>query len=299
MSIRQFSAGLTHHLTFNFWNTAGARTVVDNPLVDVLTPQKTKYINAAALTTTSVVGQYAYSLFLAAGVTVGHWFARATGITTNDTLYSESQVFEVIDYQYEPLWVGLEELRQFMGKEDDDRTEDQNLRQCLQTSIELVEGYTRRHYGVYSYDEIIEVKHTDRVKLKKFPINTLVGITATSSITPRDTTNLLTESVSGALVGFYYRLDSENGILYLTDSAGYDYPYDDMLLSVSYLAGFSTIPEPVRMAVLKLSAALFNMICTEGLSYVKIGSMSFAVDRKLFDGVVGDMLAPYVNNAQV
>jgi hypothetical protein len=299
LSIRQFSTGLSHSLTFDFWNTAGARTPVDNPLVDVLTPQKTKYINAASLTTTSVVGQYAYTLFLGAGVTIGHWFARGIGLTTNDTLYSESQVFEVINYEFEPLWVGLPELRQYMSKDDDDRSDDQNLRQCLQTAIELCEGHTRRHYGIYSYHEIVEVKDTDRVKLKKFPIDSLVGITATSSITPRDTTNLLVESISGALVSFYYRLDSENGVLYLTDSAGYDYTYDGVLLSIDYQAGYATIPEPVRTAVLKIAAALFNMICTEGLSYVKIGSMSFATERKLFDGPVGDMLAPFINNAQV
>jgi len=298
LSIRQFNVGLTHSLDFSFWNISGVRTAVDNPLVDILTPQKTKYVNAASLTTTGVVGKYGYSVFLPPGLTLGHYFARAVGLTTNDTLYSESQVFEVIDYQGEPLWVGLEELRQFMSKEDDDRSDDQNLRQVLQCAIELVEGYTRRHYGIYQTDETIQVNHTDRVKLKKFPVNTILGITPTLSMTPLSYTNLV-ETISGSQPSFFYRLDSENGIIYLTDSAGFDDTYDGMLLAVSYLAGFATVPEPVRTAVLKIAVALFNMICTEGLSYVKIGSMSFATERKLFDGVVGDMLAPFVNNAQV
>lgn len=299
MSIRQFSTGLTHTLYFSFWNSSGTRTPVDSPTVDILTPQKTKYVNAASLTTTDTVGKYAYQMYAIPGLTVGHYFARAIGLTTNDTLYSESQVFEIIDYTWEPLWVGLEELREFLGKADDERDDDPNLRSCLQTALELVEGYTNRQYGVCQIDETIQIKDTDRVKLKKFPVNALVGITPTVKIIPRDVTNLVTETITDTQVSFYYRLDSDNGIIYLTDSAGFDTYYSDVLLGVSYLAGFATVPEPVRQSVLKIASALFNMMCTEGLTTVKLGSMSFAVERKLFDGVIGEMLADFKNNFQV
>ena len=67
MPLRQFSSGLTHSLYFNFWNTSGARTTVNSPVVDILTPQKTKFVNSAALTTTNILGQYSYSFFLPVG----------------------------------------------------------------------------------------------------------------------------------------------------------------------------------------------------------------------------------------
>lgn len=299
MSVRHVQSGLTYSFYYSFFTDAGARTSVASPLVDFYNPQKNKVVSQAALTITDVVGKYQYDFFASPGLTIGNYFSIGVGLSAGNTIFSEVNTFEVIDYISQPAWIGLEELRQYMSKEDDDRSDDNNLKTALATAIELCEGHTRRHYGIYSYHETIEVKDTDRIKLKKFPIDSIVGITATTSITPRDTHNLVTESVSGALVSFYYRLDSENGIIYLTDSAGFDYPYDSVLLSIDYQAGFATVPEPVRTAVLKIAAALFNMICTEGLSYVKIGSMSFATERKIFEGPVGDMLAPFINNAQV
>lgn len=299
--IRQFSAnGLTHSLYFSFWGASGVRTPVNNPLVDILTPQKSKLVSAGALTLSDTVGKYVYNLFLPEGTTVGHYFARATGLTTNDTLYSESQVFEVIDYQYEPLWVGLEELRSFMELEDDENREgDNTLRQVLATALEAVEAHVHRQFGIRQVDETIQVKCSDRVLLKQYPVNSIIALTASYRIIPRDVNNLLTETVSDSvLASFFFRLDAPNGVLYLTDNAGFDNTYDDLLLSISYLAGFATIPEPVREAVLRLAMSLNNMVCTEGLSSVRLGDISFSAERHLFDGHIGDLLKDFMNNFQ-
>lgn len=299
MTIRQFSTGLTHTLYFDFWDTSGARTSVDSPIVDILDPYKNSYVIAGGLTTTSTTGRYAYQTFLEPGLTVGHYFARATGLTTNDTLYSESQVFEVINYTYEPLWVGLDELRQHLSLADDDRDDDQNLRQALAAALELVEGHTHRQYGVRQIDEVIQVRNSDRVILKNHPVQSIIGMTPSLKIMPRTIDNLLVETITDSNVSFYFRPDYNNGIIYLTDSAGYDMYYDELLLAISYYAGFATVPEPVRHAVLSLASALHAMMCTEGLTSVKISDISFAHQRHLFDGPIGDMLKPYMNNFKV
>ncbi len=297
--IRSFRTGLTYSLFFNFFSSSGSRTNVSQPVVDIFTPQKTRYITSAALTTTTLDGKYQYNFFAPSGLTVGHWFALGTGITNSDTIFSESNVFEIINIQTEAFWVGIEEFRDFLNIADDDREDDANLRQALRASIELVEGYTRRNYGIASFYELVEVKNTDRVKLKHFPIDSIVAITPTTKVIPRDVTNLFTETVTDTQVSFYYRLDKDNGIIYLTDSSGFDDYYDNMLIGISYLAGFATVPESVREAVLSLASAIHNLSCTQGLDDVKFADVSFTTAKKLFDGPIGEMLKPFINNCQV
>ena len=291
--------GYTYSLFFSFWDTSGARTSVDSPIVDIYTPERNPYVDGEALTTTSTTGKYQYNFFAPVGITVGHWYAVGVGLSNNNTLFSEVTPFEVTDPKTDAQWVGFEEFREYLGLADDERSEDTVLRQLLQAAIELVEGYTNRHYGVYQYDEIIEIKCTDRVKLKHFPVYTLVAITPTVKVIPRDVNNLLTETVTDSQVSFYYRLDSANGIIHLTDSAGFDEPYDGILLGISYLAGFATVPEPVRQAVLGLGASLRSIANTEGITSVRMGSVAFAMQRGLFDGKIGVSLYPYRNNYQV
>ncbi len=295
----QVRPGLTYTFYYSFFTDAGSRTVVDSPLCDIYTPEKNLFVSSASLSTTSTPGKYQYTFFATAGITVGHWFTVGVGSTNNNTIFSEVTPFEVISYSTQPAWVGLEEFRTYLGLSDTERDEDLNLKQILQASIELVEGYTNRRYGIYQYDEIIEITNTDRVKLKHFPVYSIVGITATLKIIPRDINNLLTETLTDSQVSFYYRLDANNGVLYLTDSAGFDEAYNGIILGVTYLAGFATVPEPVRQAVMGLGSSLRSLSNTEGITSVRMGSVSFAMERGLFDGKIGVLLSPYRNNYQV
>lgn len=300
MAVRQFLTGFTHTLYFSFFDDSGARTNVDSPQVTIYTPEKSKYADGDTLTLTATAGKYQYSFFAAPGITSGHWFAMGVGATNNDTIYSAVTSFEITDIQSEPFWVGLEELRDYLELSDtDNRSDDKNLKQALQSAIELVEGYTNRSYGLYQYDETIQIINTERVKLKHFPIYSIVGVTATYKIIPRDTQNLVTETLTNQDVSFYYRLDADNGVLYLTDSAGFDLCYEDLLLGISYIAGYADVPEPVRQAVLSIAATLNKMSCTEGLSTVRLADVSFTPVKNIIDGVIKDLLAPYRNNCQV
>jgi len=297
--VKSILTGFTYSFLFHFRDSIGTLSNVDSPLVNFYTPQKELYHNQVALTTTSISGQYQFNFFAPVGLTIGHWSALGIGITQSSTVFSERQVFEVIDVGLEPAWVGLEELRTFLNLEDDDRSADVNLGQALQAAIELVEGWTHRKYGETRYDEIIEIVSTDRVQLKHFPVTSIVGITAVFRTFPRNVHNLIVESLDSVETSFYYRLDQTNGILRLLDGAGYDITYDDVLLNIAYNAGFVSVPEPVRSATLSLAAQLHALSCTEGIETLKFADMSFVSDKRLFDGHIGEMLLPYKNNFKI
>jgi hypothetical protein len=299
MAVRQFLTGLTYSLFYHFRDRIGDATSVATPKVNIYTPQKTLYVEQGNLTAGSTTGEYYYHFFAPSGLTIGHYFSLGTGITDSSTVFSESVAFEIIDIQLEPFWVGYEEFRDFLELEDTDRDNEDKLKQALAAAIELVEGYTHRHYGIRQYDEIIEVKDTDRITLKRFPVDTVVAITATVKTIPRDLTNIIQETLTNDEISFYYRLDDENGIIKLLDSAGFDCNYDGILIGISYLAGFATVPEPVRQAALHLAAAINSLSCTEGIDTMRFADLSFSTDKQLFKDHIKEMLSPYRNNFQV
>lgn len=298
---RQFLTGLTYSLFYHYRDDhLGLNTNVDLPRVNIYTPTKALYVNQGVLSATGVTtGEYQYNFFAPSGLTPGTYFSIATGITANGTIFSEKVSFEIVDITLEPFWVGYDELREFLELEPSETDNEEKLKQALAAAIELVEGYTNRKYGIRQIDEIIEIKDTDRVTLKHFPINSVVAITPTVKTIPRDVTNLVIETLTGSQVSFYYRVDYENGILKLLDSAGFDCNYDGVLLGISYLAGFATVPEPVRQAALHLAGAINALSCTEGIESMRFADLSFSVDKQLFAKHIKDLLAPYRNNVQV
>lgn len=301
MSVTSLLTGLTYSLLYHFRDSLGVLTSVDNPVINIYTPQKELYCNQTALTTTSTTGEYKFNFFAPVGLTIGHWTSLGIGITQSSTVFSERQVFEIIDVKLEPAWVSLEELRTFIGIDSTDRTGDVNLQQALQAAIELVEGHTHRHYGESRYSEIIEVDNADRIQLKNFPVVSIVGLTATYRTYPRNTQGILVETLDGSQFSFYYRVDNTNGIIKLLDSAGYDLQYCSVLVSVDYTAGFVSVPEPVRSATLSLAAQLNALSCTEGIESIKFPNMTMVSDKNLFspDGHIEQMLRPFKNNFKI
>lgn len=298
MAIQSFLVGLTYTLSYQFRDSLGVLTNVDSSFVNVYTPRKDLYLNQYPLVQVST-GEYKLDFFAPVGLTMGHWSSIGVGISNGTTLFSNRQIFEIVNIQTEPAWVSLNELRTFLNLSSDDHTNDVNLQQALQASLELVEGYCHRHYGEHRVDEIIEIIDTDRVQLKHFPVNSIVGITATFRTFPRNSTNILIETLDSPAISFYYRPDLENGILKLVDSAGYECVYDGVILSVAYNAGFVSVPEPVRQAVLSLAAQLNALSCSEGIESLRFSDMSFVSDKKLFDGHIKEMLEPFRNNFKI
>jgi len=289
--INQYRPGFTYTLEFDFYNDDGDRVDMASPIANVYTPLKNIYLTNVALTPGVTVGRYTYDLFVEPGLTVGHWFAVASGITGGASIvsFSEPWPFEIIDYTQEPFWLSVREYRNYIEADDTDHTRDKFYKQMLQCAMELVEGYCMRRFGLKQYDEVIEIQSTTRVKLKHYPIQQIVGITPTTQIIPRSV-GVEVETVANSPTTFYYRLDAQNGILKLTDVAGFDFEYSGILLAISYIAGMQTIPEPVRTAALALTSKLVNLSTSEGISSIRLSDLSFALERKLFDDTIGDAL---------
>lgn len=291
--IRQYIPGSTYTLFFNFFET-GVRTPVDNPVVDIFTPERTRYLTSQSLTTVSgVTGRYRFDLFVPAGLTIGHWFGLASGITDSATLFADQVPFEIIDPVSEPFWLSLEELREHLEIDEDCRDQDVLHKGMLQAAMEVTESYTKRQFGLRSYSEVIEIKSTTRVRLKRYPIDSIIALTATGKIIPRDVNQLVVETVTNERISFFFRLDAENGLIILVDSAGFDEVYDGLLLAITYKAGFATIPENVRRGALMIASRLINLASQEGLRSVSIADLSFSMSDKIIDQAIKDMLNPF------
>lgn len=293
MAIRQYQTGRTYSLAVNFFDEIGTRTPVDSPTLTIYTPYKTIYSTPTLIADPLTIGKYYHNFYVATGLTFGHWFALGAGITANTTTFTEAVPFEIINLQTEPFWVGLTEFREYLGESDNDHTKDNFYKQILQASIELVEAYTRRTFGVRGYSEVIEIQHVDRVKLKRFPVISITALTATSLITPRTPTSFVETISDTSLVPFYYRTDLDNGLLKLTDSGGFDSSYNDVLLAITYEAGFLNIPEPIRHCVFMLASKLANMATSEGIETVSLADLNFALQKDLISGSINDILSQY------
>jgi hypothetical protein len=292
--LRGFLPGLTYRLDFDFFDDSGNRLGLDAPTANVYTPEKQAFLSSQSLTAVTT-GKYGFNFFLPAGATVGNWFALGTGYTTGVTTFSDAVPFEVVDITVEPYWVSLGDLRGYLQVDDDDHTRDSLYKEILRAAIQLVEAYTHRTFGLRTFEELIEIKNTDRVKLKRYPIQAITGATPTIQISPYSQTSLVQQSITGSIVNFNFRLDKENGIMKLTDSSGFEMYYNGMILALTYIAGFPSTPEPIRAAVLALASKLVNLATSEGISSIRLSDISFAIDNKLFEGHIGDLLKDYVD----
>ncbi len=297
--LKQFRPGLTFRLEFSFFDDTGInRTGVNSPIVDIFNPFRSKLIDAGALVpaVSGLTGQFTFDFFVEPGLTQGHYFAIGTGLTQTDvTIFADQVPFEVIDPISEPFWVSLAELREHLELDTEDHSRDSFLRGILQASMEAVEQYARRQFGIRAFSELIEVKSTDRVLLKNFPIQSITALTATAQIVPRDVDQLFVETITDSNINFFFTLDAENGVMKLTDFAGFDEPYDGVLLGVTYVAGFPHIPESIRRATLMLASKMCNLSSSEGMDSVRLSDISFTLSKRMFSKEITDLIDPFRN----
>ena len=292
--------GRTYTFTFDFFDEdTGIRTVVDSPTADFFTPERTTWMLGVGLSPDlSFVGRYDVDLELTAGLTVGQWFALGCGLTQGTTLFSQAVPFEIIDMATAPLWISLDDLRTHLGITDEnDHSNDRLHRNMLQAAAGLVEDYTGAFFGLRAVSEMLEIKSTDRITLRHYPVHRITGMTPTVQIIPRGPNNLVAESVTGNSVSFHFRLTEHNGLMTLTDSAGFEQIYDGVLLSIDYLAGLAVIPAGIKTATLMLASKLINMQCNEGITTLRLSDVSFAIENKLFEGAIAEALSPYVHRS--
>jgi len=298
MANRQFLVGFTHRLQFDFRDEIGDPTGVDSPRTRIYTPDKNIFLDEAPLTPVAgTCNSFTRDFFATPGLTVGQWFAIGTGLTQpgNAMIMSDQFPFEIVDLTIEPFWISLDEYRVYLDIPSTDHSRDRFHKQMLQTSMQLIEDYTQRKFGLQVVNQTIEVVNTQYVKLNCFPVANIVALTVQSRIIPRSLDNLFSQTLTGSQVSFFFRLDAPAGIIIITDENGYNIVRDDMIMTVTYQAGFASVPEPIRTASLQIASQLSNLACNEGYDSVRLSDMSFTPTKSLFKGVIGDMLRPYRN----
>lgn len=290
--MKKFLPGLTYSLTYNFFDNSGSAIDMDNPTASILTPENTTYTTLSL--TGSTTGVYSANIFISSGLTQGNWSSVASGLCNNISYFSSVIPFEILDYGARPNWLGLEDFRDYLEEDSNDRSRDNLLIRVLDSAMLSVEGYTRRAWGVKSKSETIELQRQDRILLKRYPLVTISGLTATiTGYTPRTPDTLNVETNAGGTVSFYYRLQPEQGMLVLTDEEGYSCEYTDTIVTVDYTYGNSIIPEPVRLATLMLASKLLNIIHQEGVTTLRISDVQYSIDRNLFAGEIKSLLDKY------
>jgi len=254
-------------LKFTFHDN-GEPVEVTEPRADIYDP----FRNLIATTSLAATSGFQYYTYFTPGSTVGTYFAVAYGTYGGRTIYSTSQVsFDVVPYTPLAL-VTLEEAKSYLqikGNDDDD---------LLETIIfgvsRLILDYLHRPLLVEEVEERETLSSALVYYLSNYPVVSI------SEITVSETS--LTE-------GTDYYLDSDTGrITFAAAQSG--------SLYVRYTYGFQQIPEPVRLACLKVVAALYNLHSKEGysrrqiMSYVEVPDPR-AREKLLYE--VKSLLDPY------
>jgi hypothetical protein len=295
MAIRQFCTGATYNLTFDYRDSLGNAIDVSDSFADIYTPERTVHLSGVTLTSIAgTTGAYETDLFVSTAFTVGQWFAFPTGITQGVTVIADVRPFEVKDNKIETNWLSIEDVRDWIEEDPDDHSNDRLFKQVLDAAMELVEAHTHTVWGQCPRSEIWEIHWSDRRMLEKYPIVRIAGMTVThTGYTPREPATPNTETNAGSTTPFYFRLDNEIGAMIYTDIDGIECTYDGVIVTVDYVFGTATIPEPIRVATLMLTSKLLNICQQEGIDNLRIADANFSINRNLFSGEVGDLLKPY------
>lgn len=295
MALRQFLSGSTYSLIFDFFTSAGVRTSVASPAITIFTPERATFVS----TTTGVsavagtTGRYQYSLAVTAAMTVGTWMSVMTGTTASSALFSSRLTFNVTDFSRTPIWLGLEDFREYIEEPDDVHTYDSLFERILTASMQLVEEFTQP-WGQWRASEVRQIRSADRMLLRAgYPVVAITGLTVTDGYTPSTPQALGSETAPGNTVTFYYRLDKPTGTLIFTDSIGFESYYEDVIIVVDALMGDGTVPEPMRLLALYWASKILNLHQNEGLDNVRIADVNFALRKGLLDDTARDLLINY------
>lgn len=298
MALLQLLAGSSLHVFYDFFTPAGVRTPVDNPVARLYTPDRSLFQQVAiTLATTGVTGQYTYGYDLPAGVTLGHWGTFATGTTNGSFLLSNNQTFSIVDFAVEPIFIGVQDLRDYLGVLESDHTKDDLYKRLILSSVSIIEQYLRRKICVHSVSETIRLQQSSVIILKDYPVISISGMTvsdgyigATSS-TPNssyvDPDNLTTD--------FHFSLNKSSGIMNLIDENGFESQYCDTFIEIDYEAGYMTVPESLRIAILMLASGMLNVSQSEGLSSVRFNDLAFVFSKGLITDYIKDAIDSFRN----
>lgn len=292
MALFQFIAGTTVDLLYDFITIRGEKTNVDNPYAHVYTPERSLYQTVNLSAVSGVTGQYSYPFLVPTGATIGHWSTLGVGFTVNSNLFSQVQPFSIVDLSDEPLFIGVQDLRDYLAVPETDYTKNELYKRILLTAISLIEQYLQRRICVHTVSEKIHITNSPVVMLEDYPVISISGMTVSTSYNPAIPSTPNTQSVSSTSTTdlFYFDLKKPAGILDLMDSEGNESIYSGYHIEIDYVAGYMTVPESVRSAILMLASGIFNISQSEGLAIVRFSDLQFTFSKGLFTDIIKDAL---------
>jgi len=239
-----------------------------------------------------VTGQYYQLFYVPTGLTIGHWSTVGVGFTNNSNIFSHVQPFSIISLSVEPLFVGVNDLRDWLDVPATDHTKDELYKRLLLTAVSCIEQYLRRRISVHSVSEVFHLPSRSLVQLKDYPVNYISGITVSETFG-----GAIPSSPNGGAItadsvidDFYFDLKNDSGIITFLDSTGEECMYSGIHIEIDYSAGYLTVPEALRSAVLMLASGIFNLSQSEGLEIVRFSDLQFTFSKGLFTSQIKDML---------
>jgi len=254
-------------LKFAFFED-GEQVEVTDPYVDIYDPFR-NLIASTPLAAT--IGGYYYAYYTV-GSTVGTYFAVARGTYGGRTVFSPSQItFDVVSYAPLAL-VTLDEVKEYLSISGND--ENSLLETLIYSVSRLILDYLHRPLLVEEAEEREYLSSVTKYYLSNYPVVSISTLTIDGGA--------LTE-------GEDFYVDTNTGQIMFTSAQTGE-------LYVRYTHGFQQIPEPVRVACLKVVSTLYNLRSREGYSRRQIMSYVEVPDDRAREDLLREvkpLLDPY------
>jgi len=212
--------------TFKVTDTTGAPANATTVVATITLPDAT---SATPTVSNPVTGTYTATYTPSQ---IGRHGVRFVATGTNAT--AQTDVFDVRDSALLPL-IGLGETKDHLNIPAATTTYDDELRRHIDTATELVETHCGRYFRRQT---VVVYPHPDTTILLNPPVVSITSVVIDGT----------TISASN------YHVNRTTGVLTLDTHPGYD--VDDV--TITYVAGTNTPPEPVRHATMLLTAHLWE-----------------------------------------
>ena len=264
---KQVYTGSEVRLQFDF--VANGQTVlVSQPQADIFDP----FGNKIDVVDLIFSGGHYLTYWTAPSTTLGSYVAVGRGKYGYEDILANSQVrFDVVSSLSTEL-VTLDEVKEYLRI--DDFSEDSFLRALLLAASAAILAYTQLKLGSVSETERCFLKGATQYGLRYFPISEITEIRLNDVDLVEDSDYFV--ELSTGLIKFFV---PQTGFFECT-----------------YTFGLSQIPSPVKLACLKLVAALYNLRESEGFSSRRLLSNveNYLRDTKMdVMAEVRSLLAPF------
>lgn len=179
-------------------------------------------------------------------------------------------------------------LKIYLGIAETDTSEDDLLAQLIAQNSKRIEAYCQRHFASSTLTDDFNGTGTNSLVLATRPLTQLTSVKIDCARSFPAESEIDTEELS---------LDSEAGIITRIDNI---FPRGVRNVRVVYVAGFSTVPDDINLACIKLAAASYAHAKSgaDGIKSERIGEYSVEYEREDISPEVEGILESYIEYPQ-